>query len=479
MYDNGEAGADGITVFLTDEEYSFSALQLAKKYHGIALIWEHRFYGQSLPFSVNSTTGLADAGYDAYKYLNNEQALEDAVYFAKHFSPPGYSEEQSVSLRADSTPWIWIGGSYPGIRAAIIRQRNPDVFFASWASSAPVHTVIGAPVYYNPIQQTLATNCSADIHAAVTYADDILSHGSADEVALVRKALFLTNTLNPSNRYTDIPTPDKLSYWDLSEIISYPFQGSIVAFQSFGPRLTIIPFCANLESWNAASFPGFNESSSVGAIANNPDNSIPTAAGIAATHGNKAAFYAYLYAITQKYITDAPFGDPQSPVDAASWIWQLCTQFGQWQVTQAYTNPNINLISKFYNVSGTEANFCHSKFPYAPAYPEIREILKYGGWAMQPSNIMWTNGEIDPMRTLGVQSITKINPHALNRPSTTTVPSCGVPPNGQTVFGQVYTGAVHAQDLALSVSGPAPVEAGLELFGNALDAWLPCFKSKH
>lgn len=153
FYDNGEAGVSDSQASRTlSAELVFAPLELARKYHGIAIVWEHRFYGSSLPFPVNETTGHALDGYDAYKYLTIEQALEDAVYFATHFSPPGCTEDESISLRSNSTPWIWMGGSYPGIRAAIIRQRNPDVFFASWASSASVETSVDGSVYYNNIR---------------------------------------------------------------------------------------------------------------------------------------------------------------------------------------------------------------------------------------------------------------------------------------------------------------------------------------
>ena len=89
---------------------------------------------------------------------------------------------------------------------------------------------------------------------------------------------------------------------------------------------------------------------------------------------------------------------------------------------------------------------------------------------------MWTNGEIDPLQTLGVQSTTKINANALNRPSTANVLGRDVSPLGDDVFGLVYTGPVYRQDLALSVNRPTPVEVRFELFGRALGVWLPCFK---
>jgi hypothetical protein len=92
FYDAGEAGVpySAATQMLNSGLVVFTPMELAKRYHGIAIVWEHRFYGQSIPFESGSTTGLAIDGYDAYKYLNNEQALQDAVYFATHFQPPGH-----------------------------------------------------------------------------------------------------------------------------------------------------------------------------------------------------------------------------------------------------------------------------------------------------------------------------------------------------------------------------------------------------
>jgi Serine carboxypeptidase S28 len=133
------------------------------------------------------------AGYEAYKYLNNEQALEDTMHFAKHFKPPGYDDSSCRSLTPSQTPWIWIGGSYSAARGAMIRVRNPDVFYATWASSAPVQAQIDMSVYYNPTQQSMPINCSADSHAAVAYADNILLNGTPAEAAAVKQAILVAS----------------------------------------------------------------------------------------------------------------------------------------------------------------------------------------------------------------------------------------------------------------------------------------------
>lgn len=117
------------------------------------------FYRASLPFQLINETGAASAGYDAYKYLTSEQvrgispsytgigvestttwssncnvchlkqniciqclhelyltviwALEDTVYFARPLQPPTRVEYWPM-LPSNKTPWIFIGGSYPG-----------------------------------------------------------------------------------------------------------------------------------------------------------------------------------------------------------------------------------------------------------------------------------------------------------------------------------------------------------------------------
>lgn len=475
LHDAGEAGVSdaGAAQALNDPRMKFAPIELAKRYHGIAIIWEHRFFGGSMPVPVSNQSGIAVDGEKAYKYLTNEQALEDVVYFARNLNLPGYGEADAVMMRADQSPWIWIGGSYPGVRAAMIRVRSPDVFFASWASSAPVQTQLDNSIYFNPVYQSMPTNCSADVHAAVTYGDSVLTNGTEEEVKLVKKAIWLTNSANPRN-VSFAKTPDELSYWNLSQILAYPFQGSFFNFQMFGYERSLGAFCEQLETWNPANSTSFTMTSNVSVLNTNDLSRTPTSTGLAVSskpNGSRHAFYAYLYAIIQKSLSDFD-AFPRSPrirADTASWNWQLCTQFAQFQVSQ-YPSER-NLISRFYNITNHLEWYCHGMFPYAPERPKVEEILKYGGWRMRPSNVMFTNGGLDPWRGLGVHS------KGAERKSTMKVPKCNVPPDGDDVFGAVWEGELHAKDLRTrneSFEG-SPVERGLELFGRALDEWLPCF----
>lgn len=109
---------------------------------------------------------------EQWKFLTTEQALEDVVYFANSFSLPGF---KSTALLPSTTPWIWLGGSYPGIRGALMRIRNPDVIYATWASSAPVQAQVDMASYYKAAERSLTRNCSADWVAVTKYVDNVLS----------------------------------------------------------------------------------------------------------------------------------------------------------------------------------------------------------------------------------------------------------------------------------------------------------------
>ncbi|MCJ1323696.1 hypothetical protein MMC10_000357 [Thelotrema lepadinum] len=476
FYDGGEAGlSDGKALgVLGGITQLHASVGLARRYHGIAILWEHRFYGESLPFEIDNMTGKALEGYEAYKYLTNEQALEDTVYFATHFQPPGHTED----LTAKSTPWIWIGGSYAGRRAAMIRQRNPDVFIASWASSAPVQSILYSTAYFNAVQEVMPRNCSADVHTAVSYADRVLAHGSEADATVVKRAIFLSGMANPASNYANTTAPDGLLYWQLGHVLAYPFFASSVTVQSFGYTQALGAFCDRLEMWNPSNFT-FDMDSPSSVLVNNTDDLQPTISGVAFTYSEEVAFYAYLHASIQKGISDHAFspGSRRSALDQWSWPWQLCSEVGQFEISNASYPTNI--ISSFINASSSEAD-CHARFSYAPPKPDIGSLSKYGGWQMKPSNVMFTNGAMDPWRSLGVQATTDINPEAPNRPSTTQVPKCNEPPLKYHVFGQVYDNAVHCQDLSKPLSVPAngttPFDLGMALFEKALDAWLPCFQ---
>jgi hypothetical protein len=139
------------------------------------------------------------------KYLTVDQALEDFVVFAKGFTLPSSSRirlKSADALRPQNTPWVVIGASYPGVRAAYLRVRNPEVVFASWASSAPVQNQIDMASYYEAMERALPRNCSSDWVAVTKYVDDILMGSDTTEQIRIKRALYVARMSGPDGNTT-------------------------------------------------------------------------------------------------------------------------------------------------------------------------------------------------------------------------------------------------------------------------------------
>lgn len=98
--------------------------QLAKATHGIGVVLEHRYYGNSWPTSDLTTENL--------RFLTTQQALADTAYFAQHVV---FQNSPRRNLTAPATPYIAYGGSYAGAFVAFLRTTYPDIFFGAISSS--------------------------------------------------------------------------------------------------------------------------------------------------------------------------------------------------------------------------------------------------------------------------------------------------------------------------------------------------------
>lgn len=102
---------------------------MAQKLQGLILVLEHRYYGKSMPFGNDSLN------LDKMIYLNSEQALSDLAYFIQQM------KATHAHKITDNTPFIAIGGSYPGALSAWFRYKYPHLTIGAIASSAVVLAV--------------------------------------------------------------------------------------------------------------------------------------------------------------------------------------------------------------------------------------------------------------------------------------------------------------------------------------------------
>ena len=449
------------------------------KFSGMGIVWEHRYYGESLPgepLSLNTTA-------EDLQYLTIEQALEDVAYFARAFTRSNYTD-----LTPDKTPWVFVGASYPGARAAWMRNFYPNIIYASYAASAPVQARVDFSSYYDQVYRSMVANgfgnCTKDLTAAVHYIDEILDTSpynigndtspAGKNVTALKESFLGQGYGNGSNSgfaqslSTDIPGN---------------FQYSGVEAKLDGTSAGIRGLCDYISTAD--------------------DNKTTSGAdGWAKTKG--AAYVVDRWA-SYGTCANGTCGTGDEPVqdsDSIAWLWQTCTQVGYFQAA----NIGDHQLSPKYNKLSRWIQQCMEQFPHADGtpvtsqeyYPDVQGTNdRLGGWTIRPSNVFWSNGEFDPWRSLSPMSTEPFSP---NYPVTDTpIPAClsnsselssnsSQPPavldvrqtasNPGEVFGFVLPNAEHGFDLGGRIgnySQDALDHTRMD-FETALTGWLKCFQ---
>lgn len=417
-----------------------------------------RIDGNSTPEPINLNTPA-----EAFEFLTTEQSLADVDRFARQFS----RKNINYTLTPDKTPWVFIGGSYPGMRAAFIRDKYPDTIFASYASSAPVQASVDQSFYFDPVWRGMNAygfgNCTRDIQAAVQYIDKTFDNHPAKAAKIKQQFLGLGAEKNDHATFADALTTI-FGYWQ-----SYGVEGGSVGLRQLCDWMETDPKTnktAPAEGWAKskgaeyavarwASYPSFIR---------NVNNYLETNCSGSLN-------------VTGDCNLNLRFDDPA----AISWTWQYCTQWGYFQ--SANVGPQ-QLISKF-NSLKHQRDICHRQFPNAPAslFPEwpntARTNAVFGGWNIRPSNTYWSNGEFDPWRTLSPASAEPFAPKGVVVQSDR-IPKCGASTSRNELFGYVLPHAQHCFDFR-TVGVVAPNGAGEKsrgIFKTALSQWLQCYKPK-
>lgn len=139
---------------------------MAQRLQGLILVLEHRYYGKSMPFATDSMK------LENLVYLNSEQALSDLAYFIQQMKIKGDHKIQNNS------PWITIGGSYPGALSSWFRYKYPHLTIGAIASSAVILAVEDLKDYDEQIYTSTTLSgdfCSQAINASNTKIEQILA----------------------------------------------------------------------------------------------------------------------------------------------------------------------------------------------------------------------------------------------------------------------------------------------------------------
>jgi hypothetical protein len=443
------------------------------------------------------------------------------VVFAKTFkldTMPG------KDLRPNSVPWVFFGGSYPGMRTAFLRMRNPEVAFASYSSSAPVQIQEVFWQYYVAIERILVDapgyqGCAADLHAFANAISDIITRKDVRTAEAILTGIFPGNwepsTSNSARMWNDraqvLVSAAGLPFRDFQDVglsgylgafceaiidpeftsdqaaTAADFQNGIVKLYGLNNALTIYmkvlkAIYRSMKATSTALADVDAESVNVRMHKRNNnlrfthtyDNFRPATSDTSTTTG------------TDTTISTNTTNDGYGGInDDTAWAYQTCTELGFFQTSGGASRPT-NLVPAINDRTFWINSQCVPLFGNFTSKGVDAKPMneKYGGWKMTTSNTFHINSQYDPWRGLSVSS--DVDPSSPgNNFTTSPIPAVNaVLPQGQ-IFGMEVANGVHCSDFEYNVtmsktkwregSHLADVVEAHRVFGEALGSWLPAY----
>ncbi|KAF9773591.1 hypothetical protein IL306_008580 [Fusarium sp. DS 682] len=170
----GDHDADGWTFWLQND-YVVGGM-IAKRIGAVMLMLENRYFGQSSPYEQLTTKNM--------EFYSEDQLIRDKIYFANNVQLPF---AKNGSIRPSKVPWVQTGCSAQGNRAIFTQKEDPDTFWASWVSSPPPQGISDFWRYFDAAKAYLPKNCTKDVNKVIQHLDNIMLHGSANEIQKIKE----------------------------------------------------------------------------------------------------------------------------------------------------------------------------------------------------------------------------------------------------------------------------------------------------
>ncbi|KAK2811259.1 hypothetical protein FQN50_002356 [Emmonsiellopsis sp. PD_5] len=356
--------------------------QLAEATHGIGVVLEHRYYGQSIPTPDFSTENL--------RFLSTEQALADSAYFARNIVFPGLEDKK---LKSCDTPYIIYGGSYAGAQVAFMRVEYPDVFWGAISSSGVTQAIYDFWEYYEPVRKYGPSECVLMQQTFTHMVDNILIGKKGDKKLAQRlKDLFGLGELTYLDDFANT-LAQGISYW---QSINWDPAVSSPTFDYYCGNLTSDELLYDNEELKGE-----------------------------ATKLIKAGGYKkHAKALTNRLLNYVGFVDQlsvQPCVESNStmdqcltahnetsykeddlsqtwrlWMYQVCTEWGYLQVGSTVPDTQLPMISRLIDLEYTSI-ICRAAFDiHEPS--KVENVNKYGGFDIEYERLAFVDGQVDPWR---------------------------------------------------------------------------------
>ncbi|VDN06255.1 unnamed protein product [Thelazia callipaeda] len=352
---------------------------LALSFKAALVFAEHRYYGKSMPFGNDSYTYVTKLGY-----LSAAQALADfaeLIYYLKmDISKYGHCPQDT------EIPVIVFGGSYGGMLAAWLRMKYPHIVNGAWASSAPVRNFDGSGV-----SPDLMSNITTRVYVDSGCSRDAFSKG-------FEAIKQLSNSDSGIKALNEIfhakPGYEMQSAKDFEDLYDY------ITAAIFYMAMTDYPYPADF----LEALPAFPVKYACTFAKEAPTNETELAKQL---YNVINVFYNYTGALDYNCFT-ANCYNSYGALDAGSgWVWQSCTSMtmqlcdsggeNDFFLKTCNESKEIEQMLKdncfyYFKTIGYTEDFYHTKEP----------AIRYGLTYFAASNIIFSNGNLDPWSAGGV-----------------------------------------------------------------------------
>jgi len=312
----------------TSTDYMYP-LEVASQLHALFISAEHRYYGQSLPDFPSGRMEMLPSSLEVH------QALTDTVLLINHLK---------TELNLGQQKWLVVGGGYAGALAAWLRTQYPDLVDAAWASSATIQPIVDFEqfdewVYFSALKS--GQDCVAAITEVNDMATEAYSQGLWASIADAFGAIEVFRT----------DTDKRTVLWFLADMIAKLVQSGY-----------------RTELCDSLSF-------------GHPQVSLTSIANLAQVRTRQKH-----HLVRPLDYSSAANSKPTPKRDSRQFYWQMCAQFGWFQVASTHPMRSTLLNHSFWD------QYCNTIFPYfGLLVPEVPTTLSHLG-----SKILFTNGSEDP-----------------------------------------------------------------------------------
>ncbi|KFB34850.1 AGAP003639-PA-like protein [Anopheles sinensis] len=320
--------------------------------------FEHRYYGNSIPVEDYSTENL--------RFLRSEQVLFDLIELVDFL--------KREVMNDPNARVILHGVAQAGTLASWARQRFPNIIDGAWVSSAPVRATGAFPEFAEDvgelIREKASDQCYNRISQAFNGAQHALDAGRADRLS------EMFNTCDPLS--LENPLEVELFFYAmmLSLETAMVADGDIDNIGRVCDRLTSDEFSTGLEALSAL---------------------------LMNRYADVRECFDLSFDTFVQYLTDVDIdGEANRELGLRQSAYQTCTEFGAFPTTSSPDQPFGNRVT--YDLFLAECQAAFGEFITKDLVYEAVRItnLHYGGDDPRSTNVLFTNGALDPLRHVSI-----------------------------------------------------------------------------